>query len=146
VTKEPENVTVTAPSVTNAKCDKASVTVADADRIRPGKIPLPGDADYVGVCEKVDGQWKVKDSEPSNSLKPTDLSSLPATVTDPTGSRTEATKAMTTVQLNARVSACKGADWINSPAYAELIHRLITLSLAELRGSGQAIPAWRANR
>jgi hypothetical protein len=30
----------------------------DAD-LKANRIPIPGDFDYAGICEKVDGVWKV---------------------------------------------------------------------------------------
>lgn len=28
--------------------------------LKANRVPIPGDADYVGVCEQVDGVWRVK--------------------------------------------------------------------------------------
>lgn len=58
-------------------------------------LALPGDPDYVGVCEEVDGQWQVKskpESEPIQLLAQPMLDSLPVGVVRPTGQPTTYTR------------------------------------------------------
>ena len=120
--------------------------VAEADRIRPGKIPLPGDADYEGVCEKKDGQWKVKDkadAKPTNKLTPALLAKLPGGVSVPSSQPTTDTAKLTAPQLQANISTYTGIAWKHSPEYAELIHRLLTWTKQKLADNGHAVPSWK---
>jgi len=153
VTKE--TVTPAVTPVTPTVTPKETVTpvtplkAADADRIRPGSIPLPGDADYEGVCEKVDGKWEVKpipeSSSPSMAADKFRLikSKLAGGVAQPTGLPTEDTASLTAIELRNAVSSYTGQDWIASSEYAELCLRLVTWTKTKLIESGHSVPAWK---
>lgn len=83
------------------------------------KCAIPGDEDYVGVCEKVDGVWRVVPPEPI------------------------AVKDMARIELQQAIRAYPNDQWINSPEHEELMHRLHSRSVAELESDGYIVPAWK---
>lgn len=110
------------------------------------KVAIPGDEDYVGVCEEVDGVWGVKKTESQGleSIEQPDLSQLPPNVSRPTGQRTTTTEEMGALQLGMKVSAYPRDTWTSSPEYCEAIYRLLNNSKEELEKQGQMIPVWKA--
>lgn len=122
-----------------------------AHRAKPQEIdwesrePIPGDYDYDGVCEKIDGVWRVKaqtETTQAKKIRQPRLSDLPPGVTHPQGQRNAKTRDMKQADLARRIHG-HGASWMQSPEYAEQIYRLQTLSLEELEESGQHVPMWR---
>ena len=81
------------------------------------KCALPGDEDYVGVCKKIDGQWRVVKPEP-----------IPL-------------KTMTRQELELAIRAYPNDQWVNSPEHKELLSRLSLMSAEELEQQGYLIPA-----
>ncbi len=118
------------------------------------RSPIPGDWDYDGVCEKINGVWQVKDPKTNGKgrkhtdidiIEQPELSTLPHGVTHPQGQRNEITRDMAPADLHRRIQG-HGAAWIQSPEYAEQIYRFQTMTLDQLEDSGQAIPMWRKIR
>ncbi len=130
-----------------AKLSRRTTKAHETEAHTPSaRLALPGDIDYVGVCEKVDGHWRVKDSpqpETVQCLTQSMVDSLPTSVSKPTGQPSTATQAMTAQELHSRVSTYKGTAWIGSEEYSEIIHRLLTMTDTELEQSGQRIPQWK---
>ncbi len=84
----------------------------------------------------------VTDTEKTDiTLTPEILARLPQGVVRPTGQPNEYTADMKAEPLAWAVSC--GANWQSSPEYAEVIHRLLTLSVDELREQGMDIPVWK---
>lgn len=102
-------------------CSQCRDTSGQSKRTRTTgcKVAIPGDEDYVGVCEKVDGTWTVKKAEQRifEHLNRTDLEQA--------------------------IKAYPNAWWVNSPEHKELLHRLNTRSVAELEAEGYHVPAWK---
>jgi len=82
-------------------------------------IGFPGDIDYNGCMELVNGQWQHKST--------------------PTKPITEHTRA----ELYSAIRAYRNNKWIGSPESTELNRRLHTLTLPELEANGYWIPGWR---
>lgn len=93
---------------------------------------IPGDHDYQPALSV----------GPPELLPMTDLTGLPDGVSLPTGQPTATVRAMTPAQLTSRLRASR--DWTGSPEYAEVIHRLLTKTVDELKESGQFVPEWKA--
>lgn len=89
-------------------------------------------------------EQSVTPSQQTGILTPELLAQLPGGVSVPTAQPTARTQAMTAQQLRSRVSSYTGIQWKHSEEYAEVIHRLLTWTLQELKESGQQIPAWKA--
>lgn len=85
-----------------------------------------------------------KENSPDTILaRQPDTDLLPPGVAKPTGQRTLGAADMTSPVLSRRISSYQGADWIASPEYAEVVYRLLTLTLDQLADQGQSIPIWR---
>ena len=116
----------------------------------PNSLALPGDPDYVGVCEEVDGKWQVKDNPSDDTPTPIPdwrsvKAKLPGGVSQPTGTPTTKTQGMKGSELHTAVSGYTGLDWLASNEYAEICYRLITWTVTELLEDGQRIPQWKVN-
>ena len=68
------------------------------------------------------------------------LASLPDAVVRPTAQPDEHTVGLSAYELKEAVSD----HWQSSPAYAETVYRLLTMSVEELKRSGQFVPCWKA--
>lgn len=88
-----------APQSTNA--DKM---VVERGQTEPGQrtrtVPIPGDPGYVGVCEEVDGVWRVKPD-----IQPAPVASL------------------SDLDLQLRLKSYEGASWVGSPEHKEVLSR-----------------------
>jgi len=94
------------------------------------------------ITQTTDAQ-KVAALDPMATVDQPDISLLPPGVSRPTGQRTAKTEAMTGQQLRTRIRYYKALNWIASKEYAEVIHRSLTLSIAQLDEQGVFVPAWR---
>ncbi len=83
------------------------------------KVAIPGDYDYVGVCQKIDGRWQVVKPDP---IAPKDMSRI---------------------ELHMAIRAYPHDQWINSPEHKELLRRLNVMSVEELEAEGYQVPAWK---
>ncbi|HDZ14698.1 hypothetical protein LCGC14_1009610 [marine sediment metagenome] len=84
-------------------------------------------------------------SETKKSLDQPDLSSLPPGVSRPIGQPTTNTAKMPAPALARKVSLYKGLAWLDSPEYAEVIFRLLSRTIDQLKTARQFIPVWRPN-
>ncbi|KKL08281.1 hypothetical protein LCGC14_2577440, partial [marine sediment metagenome] len=82
-------------------------------------------------------------SDEAIELAQPDLNLLPVGVSKPTGHRSARAYSMTSQQLRIRIRCYKGLDWLASPEYAEVIFRLLTHTIDQLKQDHQFIPAWR---
>lgn len=71
------------------------------------------------------------------------LDQLPTGVSKPTAQPTNETEDMQARHLHRRASNYQGLSWKDSPEYAELIYRLLTLTPAQLKDEGQTMPQWK---
>lgn len=88
------------------------------------KCAIPGDEDYEGCCEKVDGVWRVS---PRRFGIATPLTQLPR------------------IDLEQRIRAYPNDQWVNSPEHTEPMRRLRTLSIEQLENEGYHVPAWKVS-
>ena len=72
------------------------------------------------------------------------LDQLPPGVPVPTSQPDADTADLTGKQLHSKVGSYNGVEWKHSPEYAELIYRLLTWTMEELKNNGQTIPQWKA--
>ena len=104
------------------KCRKALSRTFNSDKpnsdMEVGQVNLsvPGEPDYAGVCQEVDGQWVVVKPNP----KPVST--------------------LTRIELQQAIRAYPNDRWVNSPEHKELKHRLDVLSVSELERLGYMIP------
>ena len=96
-----------------------------------------------GSTKSDEAMQKVAALDPMATVDQPDISLLPPGVSRPTGQRTAKTEAMTGQQLRTRIRYYKALNWIASKEYAEVIHRSLTLSIAQLDEQGVFVPAWR---
>lgn len=83
----------------------------------PDPLAVPGNPDYYGVCyQDGHGAWQVSKDKPD-------------------------VKTMTADELLRRLHYI--TDWKRSPEHLEIMHRLHTLTVAELEAAGQPVPAWK---
>ncbi len=83
------------------------------------RVSKPGDVDYDGCMELVEGEWRQKP--------------LPDIPLAEYGKR----------RLNTAIRAYPHAAWVNSPEHKELMHRLHTMTVAELEAEGYFVPCWK---
>lgn len=107
----------------SGKCRKAFQRVSGTGEVSgtEGFVPVtgkPGDTDYDGCMELVDGFWREKD-------------------------RTTAMKDMTPEQLAVGSRAYPQDVWFNSPEHKELLRRLVSMSVDELKSDGYFVPCWK---
>ncbi len=69
------------------------------------------------------------------------LDKLPQNVVRPTGQPDKHTSQRTAEQLQWAMG-CR-AKWKDSPEYAEVIYRLLTMTVEELKEAGHMVPAWK---
>ncbi len=119
---EPENVTVNPTSVTESpqSVTNGQLTVSDI------KTTLDNLPNYP-MSERI--------------LIPVMLKKLPVGVVRPTGQPDEHTSQRTAEQLHWAMG-CR-AHWQSSPEYAEMIYRLLTMTVEKLEEIGQFVPNWK---
>ncbi len=83
------------------------------------RVSIPGDEDYVGVCEKVDGAWRVNKQPSSNPCE------------------------LTRIQIEQAIRAYPHDQWVNSPEHKELLRRLHSMTIEQLEEQGYHVPAWK---
>lgn len=150
-TAQVEQATIILPAPEISESMRLAATV-EAERLKDlgayGVSPVALGTSVTKVSLDDDGSVKV---EPINTkdmyleVEQPMIDGLPPCVSRPTGHRTAATERMTADQLHRKVSSYKGQAWIANPEYAEVIHRLLTMSIDQLEQSGQSIPAWKLN-
>lgn len=129
---------VTPEGVTSEKFDGFDVKYNES---RPGLFVLPQTAPTTQKPDEQEAAQCVKSDKVI--VQQPDISLLPYGVSKPTGQRNAETEAMTSQQLCTCMRYSKGIEWLHSPEYAEVIHRLLTLSIEELDEQGQFVPGWR---
>ena len=72
------------------------------------------------------------------------LNRLPIGVVRPTGYLNDhLTQVMPYTELARRINSYSGIKWVGSPEYAEVIFRLLNLTVEQLKSVGQFIPVWK---
>ncbi len=97
----------------------------------------------VTVIDEVPGVTPKITEAHARQIRQPDISLLPDGVSKPVGKRNAETSKMTSQQLQTRLSLYNGLKWLESPEYAEIIHRLLTWSIEKLEQNFQSIPSWR---
>ena len=101
--------------------DYGDVVGVNRSRTTGCRVSIPGDEDYDGVCEKVDGAWRVNKQPSSNPCE------------------------LTRIQIEQAIRAYPHDQWVNSPEHKELLRRLHSMTIAELEAEGYHVPAWKVS-
>lgn len=125
-----------APSTQTQDAQEAAESTISKQRV----VERVDDPMYAKAAKKIDHFMK---GDETAYIDQPDISLLPPGVSKPTGQRTTETMAMTSRRLRSGVRSWPAIDWLSSPEYAEVVYRLLTLSIEQLDKQGQFVPAWR---